>query len=731
VLTVGRVALLAFSAGAGAQSITLPHIADTDTLNAPTVAPGAVTITLPHITDTDTLNAPTITTGVTVVLPHLTDTDTLNAPTITVGAVTVTLPHITDTDTLNAPTVVGATDRITVSGRRLMKGADVFHMKSMSLWALTVNLSDADITSVLETIDGLGFNCATFAMCGMDFNGAEGWNQYTNGASGLGFFTGSPITSTLGPAWDHVTHTLDELLRLDMYALLSLYTGFNNTDGLGAELIAAGTSAAFTFGQRVGALLAGYDNIILHYGADHNFNWGSDPSEVVDAWFEGFFDGAGRDDFVIVAEPAESQTTFDQFIDQADPGVGSSGYGWMIPHVNSVYSHTASQVERFEAGWSESGATSYPVWHCEPGYVDSGRAGASDVQEFREQIYAEALEGGCGINWGHEGICGLGGDTGFVDDPDYEARLGDVEVLETAHGWAIVDEWCLDSTFGPDATWVTTGEGSGDNKAALGKSDSVLIGYFPTNRTTTIDTTVFTGSGQVRLRWYDPTAGTYSSIATEAQQTGRSITFPSNHGDGFGDWVLVVDAADVQTVELPHLTDTDTLNAPTVAPGAVTITLPHLTDADTLNAPTVTVGAVTVVLPHLTDTDVLNAPTVTGQGVVALPHIDDTDTLNAPTVTPGAVTVTLPHLTDADTLNAPTITTGTTVVPPHLTNTSVLNAPTVTVTAVTIVLPHITSATVLTPPSFLSNLWALEAPAMSSRVPGVIYSAPTRTMGGN
>jgi hypothetical protein len=55
----------------------------------------------------------------------------------------------------------------------------------------------------------------------------------------------------------------------------------------------------------------------------------------------------------------------------------------------------------------------------------------------------------------------------------------------------------------------------------------------------------------------------------------------------------------------------------------------------------------------------------------------------------------------------------------------------VTVTAVTIVLPHITSATVLTPPSFLSNLWALEAPAMSSRVPGVIYSAPTRTMGGN
>ena len=66
--------------------------------------------------------------------------------------------------------------------------------------------------------------------------------------------------------------------------------------------------------------------------------------------------------------------------------------------------------------------------------------------------------------------------------------------------------------------------------------------YFPSSRSISINTTVLAADGNVRLRWYDPTAGTYSTIAAaEAKTASRSVNYPANHGDGTSDWVLVVD----------------------------------------------------------------------------------------------------------------------------------------------------------------------------------------------
>ena len=48
----------------------------------------------------------------------------------------------------------------------------------------------------------------------------------------------------------------------------------------------------------------------------------------------------------------------------------------------------------------------------------------------------------------------------------------------------------------------------------------------------------------MRLRWFDPTTGTYVDISdSEAQRTNRSVSYPSAHQDGTSDWVLVVDLA--------------------------------------------------------------------------------------------------------------------------------------------------------------------------------------------
>jgi hypothetical protein len=675
-LTPGRVALLAPApAGAGGQDIT--PTGATVTVTAGTVTFGeSITPTGPTVSITAGTPAIGLTvapTGPTVSVTAGTvtfgETVTPTGPTVTVTAGTVTVAG----DGEIAPTgptvsitagsvVVASTPRITVSGRKLLKGADVFHMKAASSWCMTQHLSNADITAYLEAMQALGFNCITFTPCGFDLSGAEGYSPFENPTSGDDFFTGSPVTSTLGAAWaNHVVHALDEMLRLDMYAIFSLYTGFNNTDGIGAEMISAGTSACFTYGQRVAAVVGAYPNLILHYGADHSFDHPSDPATHVDAWFEGFFDGAGRDDFVIVAEQAEGRTTYDQF------GLrGDTPYTYMTPDVNAEYDHSASSVEVFEAAWGETGATTYPVWDVEPAYIDSVRSSSADVQEIREQIYAEAVEGGCGINFGHEAICTFGGDTGFVDDPVWDDHLADVEMVEAGYAWAIVDEWTLDTTYGPDSTWITTGVGSGDTKAGAGKSDSVLLAYFPSSRTLTIDTTVFTGTGNVRLRWYDPTAGTYSTIAaSEAQNASRSISsFPSNHADGFSDWVLVVDSSDAQAV---------TPTGPTVS---VTPGTPSIARTITPTGPTVSVTAgIPAIGLNVTPTGATVTITPGTVTVVSgLAVVPDGPTV---TVTPGT-----PSIAQAITLTGPTVsvTAGSVLFGTVL----VLAGPTVTVTAGTV-----------------------------------------------
>ena len=64
---------------------------------------------------------------------------------------------------------------------------------------------------------------------------------------------------------------------------------------------------------------------------------------------------------------------------------------------------------------------------------------------------------------------------------------------------------------GADLLVRDDGEGSGDDKAAIGASDTAAIAYFPTNRSVVVDTTCW--HGQRPARWYDPTDGTFTTIA--------------------------------------------------------------------------------------------------------------------------------------------------------------------------------------------------------------------------
>ena len=81
----------------------------------------------------------------------------------------------------------------------------------------------------------------------------------------------------------------------------------------------------------------------------------------------------------------------------------------------------------------------------------------------------------------------------------------------------------------------------------------------------------------MRLRWYDPTTGGYAVIsAGEAQTAGRAITYPSAHGDGTADYVLVVDLASLSggivATEVPDVAAiVGVVSAPAGSDGAISV----------------------------------------------------------------------------------------------------------------------------------------------------------------
>ena len=192
----------------------------------------------------------------------------------------------------------------------------------------------------------------------------------------------------------------------------------------------------------------------------------------------------------------------------------------------------------------QPGAAIYPVVDIEPPYVNAPHYKDQQNQELRERNYATFIRGAAGINFGHEkwwphGVTGL-----FDGGPGWLNILGEAPQLDAKYCWIILDAYVTDPTWMPDAgTFLKSGLGNGDDQAASGYSSGAALVYFPTSRPVIIDTTKIARGSKVRLRWYDPTSGNYTMIASsEAKTSDRSVSYPAKpHVDGFNDWVLVAD----------------------------------------------------------------------------------------------------------------------------------------------------------------------------------------------
>jgi hypothetical protein len=427
---------------------------------------------------------------------------------------------------------------VSVANRRFIdQNGKVYLLKTMSSWAMSQNCTEAEITQALEGLKALHFNAVTVSPFGVHMNDSFG-DRYKNKA-GQNFFTGKPQASSLGPAWSSMDWVMREASRLQLTVVFSFFFSWKDT-GTVPDLVAGGTSNAYNFGKAVGERYASYSNVVWHVMGDYKWRYNEGPALALDAIFHGIRDAEGSSHRLIIAEPANGSTSFDQFISAEGP----DGYKWFKQSADTVYQYGSSSADQFDKVYNRAASATYPVVDIEPPYVNAPHYKDQQLQELRERNYATFIRGGAGINFGHEkwwphGVTGLfDGGAGWLN------ILNEPPQLDAKHAWTIVDTYITDATWRPDAgAFLKTGEGSADDRAASGCSFSAALVYFPTSRPFTIDTTKIAKGNKVRLRWYDPTTGDSTTIASsEEKSSNRSLTCPANsHGDGFNDWLLIAE----------------------------------------------------------------------------------------------------------------------------------------------------------------------------------------------
>jgi hypothetical protein len=424
-----------------------------------------------------------------------------------------------------------------VSGRKLLdQNGDVYLMRTFSSWAMASNLSDDEITTALEGVRKRGFNAVT-VWIGGGYSLGDSWHRYTN-AAGDSFWEGEPWQSALGPAWASVDRVVTDSQRLGLTANLSFGGGYGDT-GARADWESASNAQMHDVGVAVAKRYQNFDNIIWHVMFDDDVTADSVAGERIDALFGGINEAEGAATRPIRwVEPNNGQSIESQFLSDAT-------FSDVDLTLNGLYDYGSNSTELVEAAWNDPDASSLPFGDVEPPYDGSPHYDGDMGQQLRERSYAVFVEGGSFINYGQEDWWPFGSGGLYSEGLNWDQVPDHQHTVEQSYVWSLIDAYVADPTWAPDdGSFLTTGEESGDTKAAVGRSATAAIAYLPSSRDLTIDTTVVSAPA-VRLRWYDPTNGTFSDIAaSEAPSASRAIgEFPPQHADGTSDWVLVVDAA--------------------------------------------------------------------------------------------------------------------------------------------------------------------------------------------
>ena len=418
------------------------------------------------------------------------------------------------------PVVADASDPrwpTSIANRKVLdQYGDVYLIRTFSSWGMASNLSNADITSALEGLAANGFDGVTVWIGGGAYYGEDWSPTYQHKATSQTFWNGTPWASELGPAWASLDHLVSEAERLGIFVWMSL------DGGLGvprADWEAVTNTDMYNAGVAVATRYLSAPNVGWHVMIDDpSVTTGGTVGQRIDAFFHGVNDTEGAS-----ARPVRWL--------EVGGGNSTNEQGWLgttnfNATINSWYEFGNNSTEIAEAGYAE--VPTVPVGDCEPPYDGAPHYGADADQQLRERSYATFLEGGSLINYGHEdwwrfGLSGL-----YTEGLTWQQVQGHSHTVQQSYAWKLLDEFVADPTWAPDdGSFLTTGTGSGDTKAAAGRSDTAAVAYLPSSRDVVVDTTVIGGNepGAAAMVRPDHRHATPSSRRPRhARPTGRCPT---------------------------------------------------------------------------------------------------------------------------------------------------------------------------------------------------------------
>ena len=454
--------------------------------------------------------------------PTPTTPTTSTMPTATTTPATATTPQ--------PPPVGPGPLRLGPTGRYLVDQNGVpFLISGESPQALIGDLTESDAALFFANRRAHGFNTVWInVLC----------NDYTGCRADGSTWDGIPPFTTPGdfatPNEAYFAH-VDRILRLAADYGFVVILDPAETGGWLSTMVDNGVDKLRAYGQYLGRRYKDFPNIIWMSGNDYQ-DWGPTFDPYVTAVAQGIRD----------VDPRHLQTVELNYL--VSGSLDDPAWAPLID-LNASYSYGPTYQQVLQ---DYNRSNFLPTFLVEASYEFEQNPGApaGTPQQLRRQEYWSLLSGATGQLYGNhytwQFLCPQRDDAGncvggWKDQLDTSGaqQMAYVKTLFESRRWyALVPDQAH--------TVVTNGFGTfgaNDYVTAARTSDGTLaIAYVPSNRTITVD--LSTLSGPVTARWYDPTAGTFTSIsdAPFANVGSISVATPGTNAAGDDDWVLVLEA---------------------------------------------------------------------------------------------------------------------------------------------------------------------------------------------
>jgi len=410
-----------------------------------------------------------------------------------------------------------------------------FYLVGDTAWCLLPGLTVSQATSYFQTRASQGYNAVLMdadvelgaSPVGAPSRGPDdaNGNEPFNGKLGSGDYDVSTVpaqgdtTSTAGKYWANVDAIIAAAQQAGVQIIFDVYDNYN--PWFGSDSSPNSTAKLKAYGQFLGQRYVNFDNIVWMVGNDYN------ESTQGDANLGAVIDGIRQYDTRHVGWA----------IDEYGAGLDNTGLKSDFA-IDSIYEYSPGPWRSIYLA-QYNRADFAPILNIESGYENNTAIGVT-LADVREEHYSFLLSGATGDTYGNEYVWPFASTW-----KDWQAALDSEGAHEVGYFAALVNSIAWSDLVPDQNGAVFQGVGTPEDYCGASTSDGKLaVAYRPSSGKTSQSFPVDLSklSGQVTARWYDPTAGTYTSIGSFPNSGTHTFDSPSTNGAGDNDFVLVLQA---------------------------------------------------------------------------------------------------------------------------------------------------------------------------------------------